>query len=80
LTNIRTVLGAVGQGLLEHDAFDRPVMVTVLGEVANREAALREVYQALKPAGILSVTEMIIDPDYQSRALSFDWQSQQALL
>jgi predicted methyltransferase len=35
--------------------------------MANREAALVEIFQALKPGGILSVTEGFLDPHYQSR-------------
>jgi len=41
------------------------VLVTVLGEVPDREAALREIFDALKPGGILSVTEIIFDPHFQ---------------
>jgi predicted methyltransferase len=39
----------------------------VLGEIPEQEAALQEIYQALKPGGILSVTEVIFDPHFQSR-------------
>lgn len=40
-------------------------MVTVLGEIPNREAALQEVFAALKSGGILSVTELVFDPHFQ---------------
>src|SRR5215208_2449554 len=39
-----------------------------LGEVRDREAAARELYSALKPGGILSVTEIFGDPDYRRPA------------
>lgn len=69
LGNLRTRLCAVGQGeLRERDAFDRAFLTTVLGEIPNRERALKEIYDALKPGGMLSVTEVLIDPHYQSRA------------
>ena len=68
LTNIRFVQAAMGEGQLAVGPADRAVLVTVLGEIPNREAALREIYNALKPGGILSVTEIIVDPHYQSRA------------
>ena len=34
----------------------------------DREAAARELYAALKPGGILSVTEIFGDPDYRRPA------------
>jgi ubiquinone/menaquinone biosynthesis C-methylase UbiE len=43
--------------------FDRIFMVTVLGEVENREQYLSEFYRMLKPGGILSVSEQAGDPD-----------------
>jgi len=43
------------------------VLVTVLGEIPDREAALREIFDALKPGGMLSVTEIIFDPHFQPR-------------
>jgi predicted methyltransferase len=39
----------------------------VLGEIPDRETALREIFDALKPGGLLSVTEIIFDPHFQSR-------------
>ena len=68
LTNIRFLQAGVGEGKLEHDRSDRALLVTVLGEIPDRHAALKEIFDALKPGGILSVTEIIFDPHYQSRA------------
>lgn len=42
-------------------------MVTVIGEIPNQEIALKEIFNALKPGGILSITEIIFDPHYQRR-------------
>ena len=67
LTNIRFLQAGVGDGKLEVGLADRALLVTVLGEIPDREAALCEVFAALKPGGILSVTEIIFDPHYQSR-------------
>ncbi len=67
LTNIRFLQAGVGTGKLEHGRFDRAVLVTVLGEIPDQEAALREIFAALKPGGILCVTEIIFDPHCQSR-------------
>jgi ubiquinone/menaquinone biosynthesis C-methylase UbiE len=67
VTNIRFVQAGAGEGKLERNYFDRALLVTVLGEIPDRTAALREISTALKPGGTLSVTEMIFDPHYQSR-------------
>src|SRR6516162_6859828 len=67
LANIRFLEGGLGDGKLGRNRFDRSVLVTVLGEVLDREAALAEIFHALKPGGILSVTELIFDPHFQSR-------------
>lgn len=68
LNNIRAVLGGIGQTEIDRDAFDLALLVTVLGEIPDREAALRGIYGSLKPGGILSVTEIFPDPHYQTRA------------
>ncbi len=67
LSNIRTILGGIGQAEIGRDVFDLALLVTVLGEIPDREAALREIYASLKPGGILSVTEIFPDPHYQTR-------------
>lgn len=58
---------ALGQRKLGKELFDRAVLVTVLGEIPDRLSVLKDVYRALKPGGILSITELILDPHYQSR-------------
>lgn len=64
--NVRLVHGGLGEGLLEAGAFDRAFLVTVLGELPDKSAALREIFAALKPGGILSITEVLPDPDFQT--------------
>lgn len=66
--NITYLYARLGEHKLEYNKFDRVIMVSVLGEIPNREDALNEVFNALKPNGILSITEIILDPHYQSRA------------
>ena len=58
---------AIGKDALPAGAFDRAVLVAVLGEVSDRTAALRQIFDALKPGGILAVTEAIADPHFQPR-------------
>ncbi|MCL5428199.1 MAG: methyltransferase domain-containing protein [Chloroflexi bacterium] len=68
MTNVDFLLAGLGDGKLPTNTFDRALLVTVLGEVADKLAALKEIYGALKPGGFLSVTEVLPDPDYQSAA------------
>jgi ubiquinone/menaquinone biosynthesis C-methylase UbiE len=65
--NIETLLAGAGEGRMPIATFDRAFLVTVLGEIVDQETALREIYRSLKPGGILSVTEVLPDPHYQSR-------------
>lgn len=68
LENVRYLHAKLGEGKLPQDTFDCALLITVLGEIPEREAALQEIYGALKPGGILSVTELIFDPHFQRRA------------
>ena len=61
-TNAEFVAAALGDGNLPDDHFDRVVLVTVLGEIPDRAAALTELFRALKPGGILAIVEVIFDP------------------
>ncbi len=67
LDNIRFLQVGAGEGKLGRSLFDRALLVTVLGEIPDRQAALKEILDALKPGGILAVTEIILDPHFQSR-------------
>jgi len=67
ITNVRPLRAGLGEGALE-GPFERVLLAMVLGEVRDREAAVREVYAALGPGGILSVTEVFGDPDYRRPA------------
>lgn len=69
LNNVRCILGGAGQGKIQEDnSFDRTVLVTVLGEILDKKSALEEIFKALKPGGILSVTEVFPDPDFQRQS------------
>jgi len=67
LQNVRYLRAGLGDGRLPQDYFDRALLVTVLGEVPDQVSALKEIHDALKPGGILSVTEVIFDPHFQRR-------------
>lgn len=66
-THVDFVAAALGDDKLPADQFDRAALVTVLGEIPNRAAALAELFRALKPGGILAIVEVIFDPHFQSR-------------
>ena len=68
ITNVRPLRAGLGEGVLREEGFDRVVLAMVLGEVRDRAAALRELYAALEPGGVLSVTEIFGDPDYRRPA------------
>lgn len=72
LSNIRTLRSALEANAQAPEMraadFDRALLVTVLGEVPDPEKAMRALYSALNSGGVLSVTELIIDPDYQRRS------------
>lgn len=65
--NVETVLAGIGEGAVPGEIFDRAILVTVLGEIVDQAAGLAEIHAGLKPGGILSVTEVLPDPHYQSR-------------
>lgn len=67
LGNIETVRGAAGEVRLESGRYDRALLVTVLGEIPDRASLLKQLFGCLKPGGLLSVTETVADPHYQTR-------------
>jgi SAM-dependent methyltransferase len=68
LTNLTVILGDATEPHVDQDSFDLVFLAMTLGEIPDREAALAESYRALKPGGVLSVTEIFGDPHYQSRS------------
>jgi ubiquinone/menaquinone biosynthesis C-methylase UbiE len=67
INNIEFIHAGLGENTLPAEYFDRALLITVLGEIPDRAAALREIFNALKPGGLLSVTEIIFDPHFQRR-------------
>jgi ubiquinone/menaquinone biosynthesis C-methylase UbiE len=53
--------------------FDRVYMVTVLGEIPDKQRALVEFRRVLKYDGTLAIGEIILDPDYPRRSTVIKW-------
>jgi ubiquinone/menaquinone biosynthesis C-methylase UbiE len=71
LANVRAVLGdiesSVGRTDIGGGRFDRALLVAVLGEIPDQEGAMRALEAALSLGGLLSVTEVIPDPHFETR-------------
>jgi ubiquinone/menaquinone biosynthesis C-methylase UbiE len=67
LSNIEFVQGAAGEGKLGSEQYDRVLLITVLGEIPDKKALLKEITGCLKPGGCLAITEAIADPHFQPR-------------
>jgi ubiquinone/menaquinone biosynthesis C-methylase UbiE len=68
IRNVKPVQAVLGEGALGEGGFDRAVLAMVLGEARDRREAAREIYAALGPGGVLSVTEIFGDPDHRRPA------------
>ncbi|MFL5385758.1 MAG: class I SAM-dependent methyltransferase [Longimicrobiaceae bacterium] len=64
LTNVGFTTGDGASLPFADAAFDLVYMVTVFGEVHDQAACLRSIRRVLKPAGALSVSEHMPDPDF----------------
>jgi ubiquinone/menaquinone biosynthesis C-methylase UbiE len=67
VTNLTVIRGDAAQQHVPEDSFDLVFLCTVLGEIPDRAGAIAQCFRALKPGGVLSITEMAGDPHYQSR-------------
>lgn len=65
LRNVEVRQGDVTTSPLEPAAYDPALLVTVLGEIPDRDAAIARLRDALKLGGVLSFTEIFGDPHYQ---------------
>jgi len=67
--DIRNIVASHGDAqrlAYPEDMFDAAYLISVLGEIPDPAAALRELRRVLKPAGRLVVGEFVIDPDFTS--------------
>jgi ubiquinone/menaquinone biosynthesis C-methylase UbiE len=68
VTNLTAILGDATQPHVPEASFDLVFLCTVLGEVPDRAAVLKQGFRSLKSGGVLSITEKFGDPHYQSRS------------
>ncbi len=66
--NVELIHADATQAVLPAECADVVYLCTVLGEIPDRPAALRNCRDALRPGGRLSITEIMLDPHYVSRA------------
>lgn len=66
ISNLNVIHGDARGSGLPSERFDLVYLSAVLGEIPEREKALRNAYLGLRPGGTLSITEILPDPHYQS--------------
>jgi ubiquinone/menaquinone biosynthesis C-methylase UbiE len=66
LTNVTRRQGDATELPYEDESFDAVVLITVLGEIPDRDAALAEIQRVLRPGGRLIVGELFGDPHFQT--------------
>lgn len=69
LANLTAIVGDAARPHVPEATFDVVFLCAALGEIPDRDAAMAQAHRALKPGGVLSITEMFGDPHYQSRSL-----------
>jgi len=68
IANFACAGGDAGSLPFSENAFDVVMMVTALGEVDDKIAAITEAARVLRPNGRLSITEAVGDPDRVSQS------------
>ena len=68
IPNLTAILGDATQPIVPDSSFDVVFLATTLGEIPDRAAVLSQCFRALKSGGVLSISEMLPDPHYQSKA------------
>jgi len=64
LTNVEFHVAGAYELPIDDESIDRAFLITVLPEIPDQPRALRELHRVLKPTGLLSISEELLDPDY----------------
>jgi ubiquinone/menaquinone biosynthesis C-methylase UbiE len=73
IKNITTKTTSAYEIPLTNDSMDLVFMGGVLGEISDKQRALRELQRVLKERGFLAIMECLIDPDYPRRKTVTRW-------
>lgn len=73
LKNVSVELASAYELPYPDSHFDRIYMVTVLGEIPDKQRALAEFRRVLKDEGYLGIGEFLPDPDYPRRSSVSRW-------
>ena len=68
LNNVHLIVGNATSLPFAPESFDLAFMIYVSGEIPYRERALRELARVLRPGGVLSISEVVIDFDYSLKS------------
>ncbi len=63
----------------EDSSIDRAIMIACLPEIPDPVRVLKEIKRVLKPEGIVSLSEMLPDPDYPRRKTEIKWANEAGL-
>jgi ubiquinone/menaquinone biosynthesis C-methylase UbiE len=64
VSNVITKVADAAALPLPDRTFDRVFLIAVLGEIADKEDALRQIRRVLRDDGLLAIGEFLQDPDY----------------
>ena len=74
--NVALMLGNAEYLPFKDGILDLSYLVTVMGEIPDKIRALQELYRVLRPGGVLSISEYLLDPDYPLRRTTMAWARQ----